>query len=250
MKDPAILAETMARFDFLADQIEENNHPDEARKELAKHLKVYLEAGCDPNKIAKLIGPVGRYYYYRELTAHGARINIHKLARLASKSDFAWTHLEGFIERGADINWMLDILPSEYVYSLDEFHYDPKVGEKIAQRLLNLKADPGKVFDLMEGWMFGLLTKDELFDKLEMFVRSGLERSVVKRWLEEQLNDNRGELLYRLFNEYDCDHEFAKYGIDAADYANKYALEYGRYPSGYDFADARLDDDDDLELED
>lgn len=237
MSDKTFLAETMARFDFLKDQIKENLHSEDARKELLDDIDDFLEAGCDPNTLAQLIGPMGRYRNFHKLTAYGARIDIRKIARSMAMNKFVWKNLEGFVERGADINWLLVIFRPEYIYAQEDFYYNPKVGEKSIQRLFNLKADPEKVFELFEGWLLGLLSSDIFFDELDLFVKNGLDTHFVKRWLEEQLKENRGELLERLFSDYGCDYAFQKYGISASDYVSRYVSEYGKYPSGYDFAE-------------
>ena len=237
MNDKTFSIETMARFDFLEDQIKESLHPEDAREELLRDIDIFLKEGCDPNTLARLIGPMGRYYNFHKLTAYGARIDIRKIARSMAMNKFIWTNLEGFVERGADINWLLDIFRPEYIYAQEDFYDDPKVGEKSIQRLFYFKADPEKVFELFEGWLLGLLSSDIFFDELDLFVKNGLDTHFVKRWLEEQLKENRGELLERLFSDYGCDYAFQKYGINASDYVSRYVSEYGKYPLGYDFAE-------------
>ena len=123
-RDDFALAEIHAQFDYLVDQIQEGIHPEDARLELSADAEAYLEAGCDPKMVAKFIGPLGRFKHFKLLEQYGANLDIYKIASVA-KPSFVWHYLLHFLDRGANINKLLDVVNlEEYLYGLTEFYYD------------------------------------------------------------------------------------------------------------------------------
>ena len=192
-------AEIAAHLDCLIDQIEEDNHPEDARKELLDNLETFLNAGGDPNRIAKFVGLSGRYSHFHTLVAHGAKIDIYQLAKHA-KPWFGWKNLEGFISRGANIDLLISIFPADYIYDQEGIFCESEVGKDFADRLLSLGASAEKVFNLMLGWFLTFLDTQVFWDELKLLVDKGLDADIVEDWLREMIRENRGELLYRAFN--------------------------------------------------
>ena len=121
------------------------------------------------------------------------------------------------------------------MYKLEDFYHDLTIGEQVAKRLFSYRADPELVFDLLETWLLHAIGKGALFEELNMFVENGLDREFVKRWLEERLAENTGDILYYAFDTGSTANVqlVNTYGIDLAPYAYKYNDEYGSFPEGY-----------------
>ncbi len=227
------LAKVMAKFDFLCDCFDAGSHLKDVRKEFLCELDDFLEAGCSHEKIKQLAGTSGCYMHYWEMIKYGVELDINDIAEQSS-AEFVWQNLKGFIDRGADINRLIDCV-GETVYKLEDFYHDLTIGEQVAKRLFSYRADPELVFDLLETWLLHAIGKGALFEELNMFVENGLDREFVKRWLEERLAENTGDILYYAFDTGSTANVqlVNTYGIDLAPYAYKYNDEYGSFPEGY-----------------
>lgn len=239
-------AETLAKFDFLVDEFNEGNHWEDTRIQFLKDLDTWLTTPeCSRKEIKRLAGPAACYKYYCKMVQYGVTLNIHQLAKMAS-SKFVWNHLEGFIARGADINFLIGRIGNA-VYSLDEMAYDPEVGERVATRLFKLGADAEKVFNLLETWLlnhFRFYGDCEIWDKLTEFENRGLSKDFVKQWLEDQMSENTGDILEEAFDKSSRTREMliCKYGVRILDYVDDYRTIYGICP----YADSCQEVDDEM----
>ena len=124
----------LMKFDELIDGFDEDDSVsvEDAYAEMHKHWTHYLNAGCDVNKVVKMMSPMDIFKNYTPLRAKGASIDISDLAEdvrihVAENFDdqeydeFVQENLVWFLKHGLPTEEIADFIPD--CYDLESFIY-------------------------------------------------------------------------------------------------------------------------------